>query len=287
MPLRYLEKKFLSKIGQLEKTQLEQLLLSVRTKFEAEPKLLHIKRGRVLFAGDIHGDFEITQRIIELYQKFGCNQLIFLGDYIDRGEEEIDNINFLFHLKVEFPDQIFMLRGNHETSRINSTYGFYDRVIRHYGPFGREIYALYNYIFSKMPLAGVTWNGLFFAHAGIPEDLDGVETINQIEDEIDPEDTRTFELLWNDPMEDISGFKRNSRGPRAKYFGEDVFTAFLTRNHLRGMIRSHEHYALGYQFFFDHRLLGIYTSRTYYRRHTPKVAILSPDGELTIQDVKN
>ncbi len=285
MPQRFLEKDFLSKIGILEKNQLEDLLLKVRNKFEAEPKLLRIKQGKVLFAGDIHGDFEITQKIIELYQQSGCNHLVFLGDYIDRGEEEMDNINFLFRLKVEFPDTILMLRGNHETSRINLTYGFYDRVIRHYGSFGREIYALYNYVFSKMPLAGVTWDGMFFVHAGIPEDLDCVEAINQIEDEIDPEDPRTFELLWNDPMEGISGFKRNSRGPRAKYFGEDAFAAFLARNHLRGMIRSHEHYAMGYQYFFDHRLLGIYTSRTYYRRHSPKVAILSPDGTLSIQDV--
>jgi hypothetical protein len=285
MPQRFLTTSFLSKFRTQEKSQLEHLLLTVRTNFEAEPKLLALKPGKIMFAGDIHGDFDITQKVITLFQETGCDQLVFLGDYIDRGEEDIENVNFLLHLKVEFPDKIFLLRGNHETSRINAAYGFYDRVIRRYNPFGREIYSLYNYIFSKMPLAGGTSNGVFFSHAGIPEGLETVDDINQIEDEIDPEDSRTFELLWNDPKENIAGFKRNSRGPRSKYFGEDVFKAFLTQNQKKLMIRSHEHFAKGYEYFFDHQLLSIYSSKSLYWRAKPKVVTLNLDGTLQLHDV--
>ncbi len=285
MPQRYLEKKFLSKIGSLEKTELQQLLLNVRHKFEAEPKLLRLQQSKIMFVGDSHGNFELTQNIINEFHNNACDKLVFLGDYLDRGEDVIENINFLFHLKIEFPDTIYMLRGNHETPRINANYGFYDKVIRFYGSAGQEMYSLYNYVFSKMPLAGITWNGVFFVHAGIPEKLDRVDAIDQIEDEIDPQDSRTFELLWNDPKEDISGFKRNSRGPRSKYFGEDVFNNFLKRNNIQQIIRSHEHFAKGYNYFFNKRLLSIVTTKNFFQRHRPMAAILSRDGNLQLCEV--
>ena len=64
--------------------------------------------------GDIHGCFD---KLYALMDKIPINyaedQLIFIGDYIDRGSSSFDVVNYLVNFKELFPDTIF-LKGNHE-----------------------------------------------------------------------------------------------------------------------------------------------------------------------------
>ena len=36
--------------------------------------------------------------------------------------------------QIKYPENFFLLRGNHECANINRTYGFYDEVKRRCGP---------------------------------------------------------------------------------------------------------------------------------------------------------
>ena len=50
----------------------------------------------------------------------------FLSDYVDRGRQGIETVCLLLTNKCKFPDNFFLLRGNHECPSINRIYGFYD-----------------------------------------------------------------------------------------------------------------------------------------------------------------
>ncbi len=65
-------------------------------------------KGKAVFVGDTHGDFEATETIFRLYFKPGF-RLVFLGDYVDRGAESMTNIEFLLNKKAEAPEQVYLL----------------------------------------------------------------------------------------------------------------------------------------------------------------------------------
>uniref|UniRef100_A0A915J229 protein-serine/threonine phosphatase n=1 Tax=Romanomermis culicivorax TaxID=13658 RepID=A0A915J229_ROMCU len=51
---------------------------------------------------------------------------LMLGDYVDRGKRSLDCICLCLSFKIKFPENFFVLRGNHESASINRIYGFYD-----------------------------------------------------------------------------------------------------------------------------------------------------------------
>lgn len=274
------------RITALTISDLKIMLRGVASHLINEANLLWVTRGDVLFVGDTHGDWAASQRAYQKFLELEASKLVFLGDYIDRGSKQIDNVNFLLYLKLLHRYRVLLLRGNHEVEAINWAYGFHDAVKRQFGKETIEVYELYNYVFSHLPVAGVTWNGVFFTHAGIPEHLDRVRDIDQLHTGTHEMGELTFELLWNDPKEKLDGFKKNRRrGGRAKYFGRQAFADFLARNDLQYVIRSHETTSKGVKYYFDGRLVSLFSSNAYSRRHKPKVAYLTRAGDLEILDL--
>jgi serine/threonine protein phosphatase 1 len=68
--------------------------------------------NRTFAIGDIHGCLDKLLDLIELIDPDPKDRLIFLGDYIDRGESASEVIDFLIDLARRVP--CVFLRGNHE-----------------------------------------------------------------------------------------------------------------------------------------------------------------------------
>jgi serine/threonine protein phosphatase 1 len=69
---------------------------------------------KIFVIGDIHGCFDKLSALMDKIPiNFKQDQLIFIGDYIDRGSSSLEVVDYLIDLKNRLPGTIF-LKGNHE-----------------------------------------------------------------------------------------------------------------------------------------------------------------------------
>ncbi|KAK1287026.1 hypothetical protein QJS10_CPB19g01318 [Acorus calamus] len=97
--------------------------------FSSEPSVLQIKAPVKIF-GDLHGQFGDLMRLFDEYGSpstagdISYIDYLFLGDYVDRGQHSLETITLLLALKVEYPHNVHLIRGNHEAADINALFGF-------------------------------------------------------------------------------------------------------------------------------------------------------------------
>ena len=76
--------------------------------------------GPFLYAiGDVHGQITQLDELLTQLPLIPEDRLVFLGDYIDRGEDSRAVVERLLEIKAERPNTVF-LRGNHEELLMNA-----------------------------------------------------------------------------------------------------------------------------------------------------------------------
>ena len=181
-------------------------------------------------------------------------RLVFLGDYIDRGRFSFDGVlRTALQLFVAMPDQVILLRGNHEwltwqNGAIAS--GVYPAEalasIVPYVPV--EMLEAYRQLFEYMPTSMVCERTLL-VHAGIPRADTFDARFRELSSLNDPE--MRFQMMWSDPgAVDRVPIEQQLATPRFT-FGRDQFREFMQRAGMTTMIRGHEQIDRGFDVFYD------------------------------------
>lgn len=93
----------------------------------SQPTLIELTPP-VKIVGDVHGQFGDLIRLFEMCGWPPKGNYLFLGDYVDRGpppatlidvgRQSLETVCLLFALKIRWPENFFLLRGNHECANV-------------------------------------------------------------------------------------------------------------------------------------------------------------------------
>ena len=79
---------------------------------------IDLKNRPVMIIGDLHGDLISLEACLQKFKDFLPKNpnaaLVFMGDYVDRGNHSVEIWKTLVLLKNAFPETIYLMRGNHE-----------------------------------------------------------------------------------------------------------------------------------------------------------------------------
>jgi len=113
----------------LRNAEISSICSRVREIFLEQPPLIELE-APVKIVGDIHGQYSDLIRMFEMCGFPPSSNFLFLGDYVDRGKHSLETILLLMCYKIKFPENFFLLRGNHECANVTRVYGFYDECKR-------------------------------------------------------------------------------------------------------------------------------------------------------------
>jgi serine/threonine protein phosphatase 1 len=144
---------------------------------------------RQIAIGDIHGCYDLLKSLIEERIVFNAvtDQMVFMGDYIDRREKSREVVKYVSDLKRLYPQQVVLLKGNHESmaykalmstgaeSSLNKAKVLWylnggTATVQSFGDFEKAKEALIPFIESLE--CYYETDSHIFVHAGIPSGLD-------------------------------------------------------------------------------------------------------------------
>jgi len=257
------------------------LCASARDIFMEQPMLLEVE-APISLCGDIHGQYHDLLRIFEHGSFPPMANYLFLGDYVDRGKKSLETICLLFAYKIKYPENFFLLRGNHESPSICRIYGFYDECKQRYSV---KLWKTFCDVFNCLPACAIVDDKVICMHGGLSQemmaqDVDVRRIVNNMSRPADIPDTGFLcDLLWADPSGDIVGFGNNDRGVSVS-FGADIVQYFLQKEELDLVVRAHQVVEDGYEFFADRNLVTIFSAPNYCGEFDNAAAVLSIDENL-------
>lgn len=223
--------------------------------------------GEAVVVGDLHGDLESLIGILKssgFMQKMAKRKdatLIFLGDYGDRGAYSAEVYYMILKLKLAFPEQVILLRGNHEGPEdllasphdlpLQFQYRFREKWATAYAK-TRELFAyLYNAVLVE--------EHYLMVHGGLSPKIDGMQDLARAH-MTHPGREFLEDLLWSDPNDVIQDVSPSPRGA-GKLFGKSVTERVLEKLNAKILIRGHEPCEKGFKINHDGKVLTLFSRK--------------------------
>jgi diadenosine tetraphosphatase ApaH/serine/threonine PP2A family protein phosphatase len=289
------------------------LCQKVRHVLEGEPRVVYVQSPAYIF-GDIHGNLEdlhfFSDNIWRLGMSLTAGNFVFLGDYVDRGMSCLEVTAYLLAMKLQLPDKVFLLRGNHETRDVNGWeehYGersfIYQCRSRFGDDIGYRVWEACNQVFDRLPLCGVVDQDIFCVHGGIPRPVgEGTTRVQDIlnvpkvaginppyEHEDDDYQQVASDCIWSDPaseeqeqysVDPETGFGESLRGGGAICFGNKAVSEFLEQQGFSYIMRAHEAHAEGVAVSKGARVFTVFSTSKDHNQGAQAVAgCILVDGE--------
>ncbi|KAK4482079.1 hypothetical protein RD792_011565 [Penstemon davidsonii] len=257
----------------LDTYEVGELCYAAEQIFMHESTVLQLKAPVKVF-GDLHGQFGDLMRLFDEYgfpSTAGDITKLQEHDYIPTEQDLHVRSGYYFpceNVNIEYPDNIHLIRGNHEAADINALFGFRIECIERMGESdGIWAWTRFNQLFNYLPLAAIIEKKIICMHGGIGRSINSVEQIEKLERPItmDAGSIVLMDLLWSDPTENdsVEGLRPNARGPGLVTFGPDRVTEFCKKNKLQLIIRAHECVMDGFERFAQGQLITLFSATNY------------------------
>lgn len=260
----------------ISETEIKLLTSRVRPILLSQPMLLELE-APLKICGDVHGQYSDLLRLFE-YGGFPPQaNYLFLGDYVDRGKQSLEVICLLLCYKIQYPNNFFILRGNHEAAGINRIYGFYDECKRRYSI---KLWKIFSDVFNCLPVSALVDEKILCMHGGLSPEMESLQQIADLARPCDVPDVGLMcDLLWSDPDTAVTGWGENDRGV-SFVFGADVVCEFLEKHDLDLLVRAHQVVEDGYEFFAGRRLVTLFSAPNYCGEFDNAGGLISVDENL-------
>lgn len=127
---------------------------------------------------------------------------------MDRGIFSLEVCLYLFTLKLQYPKQVTMLRGNHESRAMTEHFTFRQEILMKYED--EEVYELFTECFDALPIAAEVNNDYLCMHGGISPHLTKTKDILTVNRFMEPPlEGFLCDLLWSDPVDDDQATRAN------------------------------------------------------------------------------
>jgi len=223
--------------------------------------------GEALIVGDLHGDLgsliDILKgsNFLQKMDQISDAVLIFLGDYGDRGTYSAEVYYTVLKLKLLFPEQVILMRGNHEGPEdlLASPHDLPMEFQIKFGEKWTKVYAKIRELFACLYNAVLVEERYLMIHGGLPPQANTIEDLAYAHTK-HPKQRFLEDMLWSDPNEMIKGVCASPRGA-GKLFGENITNEALKRFNVKILIRGHEPCEDGSKIDHDGKVLTLFSRK--------------------------
>ncbi|ORY98794.1 Metallo-dependent phosphatase-like protein [Syncephalastrum racemosum] len=260
----------------LTKAEVHAICRAAMDVFLSQPALLELSPP-VKIVGDTHGQYTDLIRLFDMGGFPPSSNYLFLGDYVDRGKQSLETMLLLLCYKIKYPENFFLLRGNHECANVTKVYGFYDECKRRLSP---KSWKSFVDMFNTLPIAALVAGKIFCVHGGLSPSLHNMDEIRNLHRPTDVPDYGLLnDLLWSDPSDVTADWEDNERGV-SYCFGKKVINEFLAKFDLDLVCRAHMVVEDGYEFFNDRTLVTVFSAPNYCGEFDNFGALMSVSEEM-------